>query len=751
MSNCKSRFPKVKISPVTQIFPVIYVLVSMLQIGRLFWVGTAMLSAVLMSVNLSYGVDREKLIIHIEASSPAASFLPDEAFGAGLDGLEEADLESAYSPENIKTMTGAPYRRLAYRLRPELGIEAWHWNEAGSWSDEVHKEGYWTSSDKAERPLLKALGYKLPRRGSTIDQAGNDGYSRLDDGNKNTFWKSNPYLDAHFTGEDNALHPQWVLIDLGKRRNVNALRILWGEPYATRYEVQYWDGKDSYFPAALVTGVWRSFERGRVEDGKGGATLLRLRDAQVSVRYVRILLSASSGTAPQKKDVRDRLGYAIRELFMGVLDRQGRFKDVIRHSTSNQRQTLMFVSSTDPWHRAVDRNPNSAQPGFDRIMASGLGRGNPILTPVSVLYDIPENAAAEIRFLKSRGFPVSQIELGEEPDGQNMSPEHYGALYLQFAKVVHEVDPALITGGPGFQSEVNGWTAIADERGERSWMKRFLNYLREHKRLDDFGFFSFEWYPFDDMCSPPAGNLLVQPVLLKEGLERLQREGVPRNIPWIISEYGYSSFAGRAEVELPAALLNAEIVAQFLTLGGKTAYYYGLEPNEPIRELDQCAQQDRLWGNLMMFQKGSDGKAKWLLPAYYGGKMLMEEWAEPINKQHQLFRASVVEGDKTVNDVTAYVVRRPDDHWAVMVLNKSVERIELGKIRFDSMGSDGIDWSGPLDVIQYSPQQYVWRANGANGHPTRSEPPVRFQVLDELAPAITLPPMSFTVVRGARP
>jgi hypothetical protein len=725
------------------------VLIHMLLIDRFFLVGVAVLSAVLMNAPFSQAVDREKLTIHIDVSGPAASFMPDEAFGAGIDGLEEADLESSYSPENIKTMAGAPYRTLAYRLRPELGVEAWHWNEAGSWSDESRKEGYWISSDKAERPLLKSLGYKLPRRGSTIDQAGNDGYSRLDDGDKSTFWKSNPYLDRHFTGEDNALHPQWVLIDLGQRRNVNVLRILWGEPYATRYDVQYWDGKDVNFPNALVTGTWRSFERGRVEDGKGGDTLLRLGDAPVSVRFVRILLSASSGMAPQMKDVRDQLGYAIRELFMGVLDRRGRFQDVIRHSPSNTSQTLMIVSSTDPWHRAVDRNPKSAQPGFDRVLASGLGRGNPVLTPVSILYDTPENAAAEIRFLKSRGFPVSQIELGEEPDGQYISPEHYGALYLQFAKVIHEIDPALITGGPSFQSEVNGWTALADANGERSWMKRFLSYLREHKRLDDFGFFSFEWYPFDDLCCPPEGQLVALPFLLKEAWERLQQEGVPRNIPWIISEYGYSSFAGRAEVELPSALLNAEIVAQFLTLGGKTAYYYGLEPNEPIREFYQCSYQDRLWGNLMMFQKGPDGKAKWLLPAYYGGKMLMEEWAEPTNAPHQLFRASVMEGDKVASDVSAYVVQRPDGHWAVMVLNKGTDRIGLGKVQFDSMGGDGIDWRGPLDVIQYSPLQYTWRADGANGHPTRSEPPVH-QVLDDFASGIPLPPMSLTVVRGAR-
>ena len=719
-------------------------------ISHLLWLSTIVLLAMLITPQIVYAVNTEKFTIHINTLSPAANFMPDESFGAGLDGLEEIDFENAYSSENVKAMAGAPYRRLSYRLRPELGIEAWHWNEAGSWSDEAKKEGYWTSSDTAKSPLLKSYGYRLPRRGSTIDQAGNDSYSRLDDGDESTFWKSNPYLDAYYTGEDNAIHPQWIIIDLGKRQNINALRILWGEPYATRYEVQYWDGKDSDTFNKMVNGEWRPFKQGRVQEGKGGNTMLPLGDDPVSVRFVRILLQASSGTAPaREQDVRDHLGYAIREVFIGVFNKNGKLQDIIRHSTSNKKQTIMTVSSTDPWHRASDRNPKTTQPGFDRIMISGLGRGNPILTPVSMMYDIPENAAAEIRFLKSRGFPIRQIELGEEPDGQNVTPEHYGALYLQFAKVIHKIDPALITGGPGLQSEVIGWNTFSDETGERSWMKRFLKYLRKHNRIDDFGFFTFEWYPFDDLCKPPAGQLVEHPSLLKKVYERLDSEGVPHNIPWIISEYGFSAFAGRAEVELPAALLNAEIVAQFLTLGGKAAYYYGLEPNEPIRELESCSHPDRLWGNLMMFQRGPNGKAKWLLPAYYGGKMLMEEWAEPTNELHQLFSAAVMNGDKIADDVTAYVVRRPDSHWAIMVLNKSAVSIELDRVLFDGSNIHEANWSGPLNVIQYSPRQYTWLAKGDDGHPTRSQPPERFQVLNGFETGITLPAMSLTVVRGA--
>ena len=496
---------------------------------------------------------------------PANTFLPSQALGAGVDGLRQGDIARVYTLHNLQAMRSAGLRPLTYRLRTELGIEAWHWNPHGAWSEPGKAQGYWTSEAQPHTPIAQCYGYRLPRRGSTIDQANNDGYSRLDDGDAGTFWKSNPYLDRHFTGEDNGKHPQWVLINLGRKRPVDAVQISWATPYAVRYQVQYWQGESGSQDAQSLDdtfggGSWRPFPSGRVTDGRGGDVHLRLTVKPIAARFVRVWMTTGSGTAPVgSRDVRDSLGYAIREIGVWTLSTRGVFRDWVRHERDGKKQTPIFASSTDPWHRAEDRDPHVEQPGFDRVFASGLTNSLPLLTPAGVLYDTPDNAVAEIKYLKARGYPVSQVELGEEPDGQYASPEDYGALYVQWANALHRENPALKLGGPSFQTAVDGWLAWPDAQGNRSWLNRFLGYLKARGHLDDFAFFSFEWYPFDNVCGPAAPQLALEPGMLENALARLQREGLSRRIPWLITEYGYSAFAGQAEMELPGALLNAEI------------------------------------------------------------------------------------------------------------------------------------------------------------------------------------------------
>ena len=179
--------------------------------------------------------------VSIAPGPPAQSFVAAQALGAGVDGMERGDVAQVYTPANLQAMRGVGFGALTYRLRTELGVEAWHWNPRGRMERCRAPKG--TGPRTIDGPAISiSNGYQLPRRGNTIDQANNDGYSRLDDGDPHTFWKSNPYLDRHFTGEDNARHPQWVVVNLGRRRPVNAVQIHWATPYATRYRVDYWQG-----------------------------------------------------------------------------------------------------------------------------------------------------------------------------------------------------------------------------------------------------------------------------------------------------------------------------------------------------------------------------------------------------------------------------------------------------------------------------------------------------------------------------
>ena len=681
----------------------------------------------------------------VSADHPVNRLVPTESLGAGVDGHEKGECAKMFTDKNVTEMLSAGLRPLTYRLRTELGSEAWHWNPRGQWSDPVHNCGYWTSDNSLGEPINVSYGYRLPRRGNTIDQANDDGYSRIADGDPNSFWKSNPYLDSHFTGESEDAHPQWVVIDFGTPKSVNAIRIHWGTPYATRYRVEYWPGDDPMHLQPDDDDDWQPFANGKIDDAHGGSELVRLTERPRAVQFVRILMSRSSHSSEQRSDdVRDTLGFAIREIDLGKMGKDGRFHDHVRHAPDRHRQTIIYTSSTDPWHRAEDLDPSTEQPGLDFILRSKLANNLPVLVAASVLYDTPENAVAEIQYLLHRNYSLEGIELGEEPDGQWVSPEDCGALYAGVARRLAELKSPVKLGGPSLQNFEDQLLTWADAAGNRSWMNRFLEYIRGAKVR--FDFLSFEFYPFDNICADAAPHLLEIPERLGAMMASLRRDGVPADIPWFMTEYGYSVFTGRPEVDIEGALFNADTVGAFLSLGGAKPYLYGYEPNYLQDEL-KCS-----WGNLMMLQLNPKSDQLSRLSTYYASQLLAQEWMQPVNEQHEMFTVTIKETKNRAHGVprptvTAYAVRRPDKQWALLAINKDPKRAAQLNVEFNLPGAkQPLGFVGQVQVIQFSRQQYAWRDDGPNGHPIRSLPPAQFT--REASASYDLPPYSLTIVRG---
>lgn len=686
-------------------------------------------------------------------AGPVNTFVPATTLGAAVDGHSHGDSAAIFRPSTLRAMRSAGMHSISYRLRTELGIEAWHWNPKGSWSDPEHQCGYWTSDDQPGAPILESYGYRLPRRGNTIDQAEDNGYSRLADGDPDTFWKSNPYLDGRYTGEDNSRHPQWMVADLGETVPVNAIRIFWGIPHAVRYRVQYWAGDDAEDPGAHPQGRWETFPRGELIDNRGGDAVLQLTGDPIPVRYLRVLMEESSATAPpSQKDPRDALGYAVREVYIGTLSADGQLQDSVRHSASRDGQTRFFVSSTDPWHRACDLDPEVEQPGLDRVFTSGLTGGLPVLISVGVLYDTPDNAAALVRYLMRRGYPVRGIELGEEPDGQYASPEDYGALYLQAADALRAVDPSVIPGGPSFESmrdeSMMAWsgTSVAPDQ---PYLKRFLGYLNGRGRAAALGFLSFEWYPFDDVCEPSAPLLCQAPTLLADSLAGFYNQGLPRDTPILMTEYGYSAFSTETEVDLPGALFNADVVGTFLTVtrAPGAAYIYGLEPT-PLYKGPECDT----WGNNTMFISDEKRRILARTATYHGATMLGRRWIGDPSKSHMVYPAEVeLDAPDGCLPVSAYAIHRPDGRWAVLLVNKDPMRERTVKLRFAGPEKGTITLlKAPCDLYQFSKAQYRWRADGPKGRPVFSHPPTHIKRHSKAPASFRLPPLSLTVVRGRR-
>jgi len=689
----------------------------------------------------------QELIVDSDPSHIANEFSPVRAMGAGVDRVEMKAADAAFSEPMLSQILGAGWQVVTYRQNTELEAEAWHWNNEGTWSDAAGSQGYFVGqATPSGTSLDHSFGYALPHRGFTIDSLEQGfHYSRLTDGDLESYWKSNPYLSKHFTGEDDSLLPQWVILDLGSMEQLNAVRIAWGEPYATQYRVQFWTAGERSPRHAATTGIWQTFSAGIVNDGHGGTVLLPLSDIPVSARYLRIWMTGSSNTCDShgSSDIRNCVGYAIRELYAGALDKDGSFVDLASHE-AGPGQSHTICSSVDPWHRSSDLVKNGReQIGFDRFFKSGITRGLPAVIPISLIYANPEDAAAQLAYLEKRNYPISYVEMGEEPDGQYMQPEDYAALYLQFAAALHKVDPKLKLGGPSFEGvneDIQVWPS-AD--GRASWMGRFVDYLKAHGRLSDLAFMSFEHYPFE--CPSGWNSLYREPQLITHIMDVWRNDGVPTTVPLLMTEGNMSWASGGMFPDIMGALWLADFEGSFFTAGGTGAYFFHYIPEPLWRGCDAGG------GTFSALQLDKDYHFKGKLAQYFAAQMITQDWAQPVDQPHKLFRVAVnLPSEAGVQPVTAYALLRPDNQWALLLVNRDHDQTHSVSVAFHDNATKGTDrhFQGPVAQINFGSAQYQWRSHEENSYADPDGPPARVQINATPQTVFEIPKASVVVLRG---
>ena len=667
------------------------------------------------------------------------SFDPDQSLGSSIDVLSRSRIDKVYTPHIIQESLSAGWGPISYRNNTELRMAAWHWTENGSWSDPVSRSGYFTGSTELREPLRYIAAYALPHRGFSTSG------DRPVEGPNLTYWKSNPYLTSKFTGESDALHPQWVVVDLRSPKAVSALRIAWASPYATAYQVEYWVGKDALDFDHGPEGEWQLFSSGAVKNAHGGTVILRLAPAPVAARFLRVWMTESSNTCDVhgSNDVRNCVGYAIQEIQAGTLDPSGVFVDVSKDATGDHAPAFCS-SSIDPWHSETDVNAtgNYQHSGFDLFFTSGITNHLPAMIPVTMLYGTPDDSAAQVSYIERRGYAVSYVEMSEEPDGKHTLPEDYGALYIQWARAIHRVDPKLKLGGPVFEGVNEDIHVWPDAQGRTSWMGRFVSYLKSHGHLSDLAFVSFEHYPFEP-CSITWKTLYAEPQLMRHILEVWSNDGVPKDLPLMVTESHLAAHLTGPMSTIFGALWLADNVGSFFEGGGAALYHSPIQP-QPVE--NSCLG----WATWSNFVADKDYNITGYTSLYYAARLINLEWVQHRSGIHHMFPSSTKILDREGNGlVTSYALYRPDGNWSLLLVNRDESRSHTVRVAFEvsAAGRKGF-FSGPVAVVTFGSEQYEWRNNGVDSRAEPDGPPVGSYVTASPQTRFALPRASLTVLRG---
>ena len=455
-------------------------------------------------------------------------------------------------------------------------------------------------------------------------------------------------------------------------------------------------------------------------------------------------MTESSNTCDEhgSDDVRNCVGYAIQHIAAGTIDAKWAFVEATKEP--RERLTTFCVSSIDPWHSAADVNDGGGNQhsGFDIFFSSGLTNNLPAMIPVTLLYGTPDDAAAEIAYIERRGYRIGYVEMGEEPDGKHAMPEDYAALYLQWATAIHQVDPKLKLGGPVFEGVNEDIHVWPDAQGRTSWMGRFIDYLKSHGRIADLAFVSFEHYPFEP-CDITWKTLYTEPRLMKHILQVWRDDGVPKDVPLMVTENHLAAGLTGPMTTIFAALWLADNVGSFFE-GGGAAFYHS--PIQPQGVQNSCLG----WASWSNFVSNERYEIKGYTSPYLASHMINLEWVQHRAGVHYMYPSSAEIKDADGNAlVTTYAVRRPDGNWSVMLVNRDETNSHTVRVEFeDGRKKREAFFSGPTTLVTFGSEQYVWINDGPNSHADPDHPPVAWTVEAGSQTTFTIPKASITVLRG---
>ena len=124
---------------------------------------------------------------------------------------------------------------------------------------------------------------------------------------------------------------------------------------------------------------------------------------------------------------------------------------------------------------------------------------------------------------------------------------------------------------------------------------------------------------------------------------------------------------------------------------------------------------------------------------YWSARMINLEWVQHRSGVHQMFPSTT-----GIEDVTSYAVHRPDGNWSLMLVNRNETESHTVNVAFNNAKSKH-GYAGPVTMVTFGSEQYVWKPDGAKSHADPDGPPVARVVQGG---QFTLPKASVTVIRG---